>query len=160
MCVSLWCQVTTCLFCLYGSIHLKHLKIMISWPCICDWQFPIAFRAVHASSLHHSILGSTVSTLYTRVCDMTCHCLYLLDLFPSLVGLEFHPCCDSVMRLWPMRPSNLPFCKYIIFLHSRRSGPLDGLHIFIRVNIAEHGIVNVFQHFITFAHIFSNEFTE
>lgn len=95
-----------------------------------------------------------------RVCDTTCHCLSLLDLFPSLVGLEFHPCCDSVMSLWPMRPSNLPFCKYVIFLLSHHSGPLDGLHIFIRVNIVEHGIVNSFQHFVTFAHIFSNEFTE
>lgn len=57
-----------------------------------------------------------------------------------------------------MRLSNL-FCKYII-IHSHSSGSLDGLCIFIGVNIAEHGVVNSFQHFTSFGHLFSNELTE
>lgn len=32
-------------------IHLfEKFKIMISWLCICDWQFPTAFRVMPASS--------------------------------------------------------------------------------------------------------------
>lgn len=59
-----------------------------------------------------------------------------------------------------MRLGDLPARKCIIFLSSRHNGSLDGLHIFIRVNVAEHGIVNVFQHLISFGYIFSNELTE
>nr|BAC39762.1 unnamed protein product [Mus musculus] len=81
-------------------IHLfEKFKIMISWLCICDWQFPTAFRVMPALQQHRPILRSTLSTLYSRIRDMACHFLVLLTLFSSFVGLEFYPCCDSAMRL-------------------------------------------------------------
>lgn len=135
---SLWLPETTCLLCLYVFIYSKCLESWAHGYVLVTGNFPSLSVQCKPPNQQYSILSLTISTLYSRTCDMACYFLSLLTWFPSFGDPEFHSCSDSVMRLW--RLSNLPFWKYVIFIHSCCSGLLERLHIFIRVNIAKHGV--------------------
>lgn len=97
---SLRLPETTCLFCLYVSICSKCLESRAHGYVLVTGNFPSLPMQCKPPTSSVSIPSPTLSTLYSRVCDMACYFLPLLTWFPSFVGLEFHSYCDSVTRLW------------------------------------------------------------